>query len=187
MSLPASIKNTYTLYNTLHMDTAFHLRLNARVSIFTGQSTVRIANVTEHRGLGLSADPVHPYDFFVGAWMGNNNPHMQFEMLKGGADGTGSASLSIPILAGDADTFKIGCYIKDPDTHMNRHLVSGFHSLTWLADAIEGVTSFDHSKTSLLVQDNYSKNKVLIHFTKDRKSTRLNSSHSGESRMPSSA
>ena len=25
------------------------------------------------------------------------------------------------------------------------------------------------------------------HFTKDRKSTRLNSSHSGESRMPSSA
>ena len=145
--------------------TTFHLKINARVSISTGKSTVRIANLSEHRGLGLSADPVHPYDFFVGAWMGCDNPHMAFEMLRGCADGTGVASLSIPILAGDPDTFKIGGYLKDPDTHMNRHLASGFHTLTWLADAIEGVDSFEQAKTSLLLKDNYSKNQLLIHFT----------------------
>ncbi len=104
-----------------------------RASISTGtKSTVRITNLTEHRGLSLSADPVHSYNFYVGAWMGCYNPYMQFEMLKGGADGTGTTSLSIPILAGDTDAFKIGCYVKDPDTQMNRHLAFRFHSLHWL-------------------------------------------------------
>jgi hypothetical protein len=143
----------------------FHLKLNLRVSLSAGRNTVRIENLSEQIGLGLTAEPVHPYDFYVGAWMGCDNPHMQFEMLKGSADGTGVASLSIPILAGDTDVFKVGCYIKDPDTHMNRHIASGFHSLAWLADAIDGVSSFDHAKTSLLLNDNYSKNKVVLHFT----------------------
>ena len=143
----------------------FHLKLNLRVALSAGRNSVRIENLTERRGLCLSAEPLHPYDFYAGAWMGGENPHMQFEILKGRPDGTGCASLSIPILAGDTDVFKIGCYIKDPDTHMNRHLASGFHSLAWLADAIDGVSSFDHVKTSLSIKDNYSQNKAVLHFT----------------------
>ena len=143
----------------------FHLNINARLSISTGKCTVHISNITEHRGLGITADPVHLYDFYIGAWMGCDNPHMQFKMLQACPKGTGSASLSIPILAGDTDTFKIGCYIRDPDTKMNRHIASGFHSLSWLADAIDGVSSFDDAKTSLQLNDNYSTNKVLLHFS----------------------
>jgi len=144
---------------------AFHLKIGVRACICTGTRSVPIQNLTEHRGLGLTADPVHPYDFHVGAWMGLRNPSMQFEMLAGQPDGTGAASLCIPILAGeDTDTLKLGCYIKDPDTGMNRHIASGFHTLSWLADAIDGVTNFDHAKTSLLLKDNYSKNQVLLHF-----------------------
>ena len=147
---------------------AFHLKIGVRASICTGTRSVPIQNLTEHRGLGLTADPVHPYDFHVGAWMGLRNPAMQFEMLTGQTDGTGVARLCVPILAGeDTDTLKLGCYIKDPDTGMNRHIASGFHSLSWLADAIDGVTNFDAAKTSLLLKDNYSKNQVLFHFKND--------------------
>jgi hypothetical protein len=143
----------------------FHLKINARASISTGKCTVHISNITEHRGLGLTADPVHLYDFHLGAWMGCDNPHMQYKMLQASPDGTGSASLSIPILPGDTDAFKIGCYIKDPDTKMNRHIASGFQMLSSLADAIDGVSCFDDAKSSLQLKDNYSTNKVLLHFS----------------------
>lgn len=146
----------------------FPLRLRVRASITAGQSSVRVQNLTEHRALASTAAPTHTYDFSLGAWMGLQNPHMAFEMLKGQPDGTGVATLNIPILPGhDADTFKIGGYITDPDTKMNRHLASGFHTLGWLADAIDGVNSFDNAKTSLLLTDNYSANKILLHFAND--------------------
>ena len=142
----------------------FTLKFDTRASISTGKCTVNISNVTDHRALGLTAEPVHPYDFYLGSWIGLNNPHMSYEMLTACPKGTGHASLTLNIRAGDPDTFKIGCYIKDPDTHMNRHIASGFHTLSWLADAIEGVNSFEEAKTSLLINDNYSTNQVLLHF-----------------------
>ena len=142
----------------------FTLKFDARASISTGKCTVNISNITDHRALGITAEPVHPYDFYLGSWMGMGNPHMAYEMLTSCPKGTGHASLTLNIQAGDPDTFKMGCYIKDPDTNMNRHIASGFHSLSWLADAIEGVTCFDDAKTSLLLKDNYSKNQVLLHF-----------------------
>lgn len=148
--------------------TVFPLRLKVRASITAGQCSVRVQNLTEHRGLALAAEPIHRYDFFLGGWMGLSNPHMAFELLKGQPDGTGVATLNIPILPEkDTDTFKIGTYIADPDTKMNRHLASGFHTLGWLADAIDGVNSFDNAKTSLLLTDNYSANRVLLHFAND--------------------
>jgi hypothetical protein len=138
-----------------------------RVSLNTGTTQVRLSNLTEHRGLGLSHEPEHPYDFYVGAWMGCDNPHMPFEMLKAHKDGTGSARLTVPILAGDTNALKIGCYVKDPDTHMQLHLASGYQPLLQIADAIQGVTSFEQAKSSLLLKDNYSKNQALLHFCDD--------------------
>ncbi len=52
---------------------------------------------------------------------------------------------------------------------MQRHLASGFISLEKLEKNIDGppsdgVTCCDHAKASLLLKDNYSSNKVLLHF-----------------------
>jgi hypothetical protein len=141
-----------------------------RASIFTGKSTIKLSNVSEQaeKTPGIltlfPASVVHPYDFHVGAWMGGDNPHMAFEMLRARPDGTGEASLSVPILPGDANSLKLGVYIRDPDTQMQRHLASGFLSLDSLVEHISGVTSCDASKASLLLKDNYSRNQVLLHF-----------------------
>ena len=147
-----------------------HLNISLRASISTGKSTVFLSNITEQRERTpnlLTVFPesvVHPYDFHVGAWMGGDNPHMAFEMLKAMADGTGEATISVPILSGDANTLKLGVYIRDPVTEMQRHLASGFISLETLADNITGVSSCDHANASLLLKDNYSRNQVLLHF-----------------------
>ena len=110
---------------------------------------------------------VHPYDFFVGAWMGDQNPHMQFEMLRGQKDGTGVASLKVPVLPGDTDTLKLGVFIRDPNTKMMRHLASGFQGLDTLAADVNGVSAFEQAQSSLLLKDNYSRNQVLFHFVND--------------------
>jgi hypothetical protein len=142
------------------------IRIGLRASISTGKSTVSVSNISEQAGLGASlADVfVHPYDFWVGAWMGDTNPHMQFEMLKGQKDKTGVASLKIPIQRDDTDMLKLGVYIRDPGTKMMRHLASGFQSIPALLQSIKGVKTFAEAKTSLLLKDNYSRNQVLFHF-----------------------
>lgn len=144
-----------------------HIHITVRASIFTGKSTIKLSNISEQAPDILTLFPesvVHPYDFHVGAWMGGDNPHMAFEMLKARPDGTGEATISVPILSCDANTLKLGIYIRDPGTEMQRHLASGFIGLDSLAEHILGVTSCDHSHASLLLKDNYSKNQALFHF-----------------------
>jgi hypothetical protein len=136
------------------------LNIRVRASITTGRSTVNITNLTEQE-----TSSQHPYDFHVGAWMGGDNPHMAFEMLKSRADGTGEATLSIHILSNDANTLKLGVFIRDPKTGMHRHVASSFISISKLADDIDGVTSCDAAKASLLLRDNYSQNQALLHFS----------------------
>jgi hypothetical protein len=107
---------------------------------------------------------VHPYDFFCAVWMGGANPHVDIQRLKGCADGTGEALMTLPVLKGDPDVFKIGVYVVDPDTHICRHLTSGFETVQWLHQSMSEASDFSQSKRSLLLKDNYSKNKVLFHF-----------------------
>lgn len=154
------------------MSTPFLLRLNVSVSLSAGKTAVHIHNISERVGDALpdvtSLFPhQHDYDFYVGAWMGDTNPHMQFEMLKGQTNGTGRARLAVPILPGDADTLKLGVFVKDPDTRMMRHISSGFQGLDWIGEAIDGVARLSEAKRSLALKDNYSKNQALLHFCND--------------------
>ncbi len=86
-----------------------HLSIHIRAYMSTGKSTIRLSNISEQVAkvpdiLSLSPESVvHPYDFHVGAWMGGDNPHMVFELLKARQDGTGEATLKVPILPGDAN------------------------------------------------------------------------------------
>ena len=128
------------------MGTPFLLKLNVSVSLSTGKTAVHIHNISERVGDALpditSLFPhQHDYDFYVGAWMGDTNPHMQFELLKGQTNGTGRAKLSVPILPADTDTLKLGVFVKDPETRMMRHISSGFQGLDWVGEAIDGVAS----------------------------------------------
>ena len=72
----------------------FLLKFDARASISTGKCTVHISNITDHRALGLTAEPVHKYDFYIGSWMGMANPNMPYERLTSCPNGTGHASLT---------------------------------------------------------------------------------------------
>jgi hypothetical protein len=47
---------------------------------------------------------------------------------------------------------------------MQRHIASGYHDLSQIVENINGVTSCDAAKASILLKDNYSKNQVLIHL-----------------------
>jgi hypothetical protein len=47
---------------------------------------------------------------------------------------------------------------------MQRHLASSFISITKLLEDINGVTNCVLAKASLILNDNYSKNQVLLHF-----------------------
>lgn len=147
-----------------------HLDIHIRASISTGKGTVKMTNISEQAAqipdiLTLFPESVvHPYDFHVAAWMGGDNQHMAFEMLKAQADGTGEATLRVPILPGDANSLKLGIYIRDPATEMQRHLASGFISLETLVDNITGVSCCSDAKASLILKDNYSRNQVLLHF-----------------------
>ena len=102
---------------------SFLLKLKVKASLFTGKSTVHLSNKSE----GISE--VHPYDFYVGLWMGGKNDKMEYQMLKGQADGTGSALVSLPILLNDSDHLKMGLYVYDPDSKIVRHIVSGHKPL----------------------------------------------------------
>lgn len=145
------------------------IKIRVRASISTGKKTVPLNNISEHLSLEKDSPGVtfHPYDFHVGAWMGLDNQHMSFEMLKARADGTGEATISLPILPGDTNTVKLGVYIRDPKTNMQRHLVSSFIELSKLADSIEGVSNCDAARSGLSVSDNYSQNKVYLQFANE--------------------
>lgn len=137
---------------------AFPVRFKVRASLSAGKvASVHLSNKAE-------GSSVHTYDFFCAAFMGGTNPNLDYQMLKGCADGTGEATLSLPLLSTDTDMFKMGIYVKDPETHVCRHLASGFETLGWLRDALGEASSFAESKRSLLLKDNYSKNQVLLHF-----------------------
>jgi hypothetical protein len=147
-----------------------HIHVKIRASISTGKSTVHLSNISEQVEKTpdiLSLFPesvVNPYDFHMGAWMGGDNPHMAFEMLKACPDGTGETTIRVPILPCDSNSLKLGIYIRDPMTEMQRHIVSGFIAIDSLVEHISGVDSCDDSKASLLLKDNYSRNQVLLHF-----------------------
>lgn len=136
------------------------LRFRVRVALSNDKSSVHIANKSE-----TATD--HPYDYYCGVWMGGSNPHMDYQRLASRPDGTGEASLTLRLLESDVDTFKIGVYVRDPDTLMQRHVASGCQTLQWLGSGLEGVRSFDEAKQSILVKDNYSKNHAVLHFCDD--------------------
>jgi hypothetical protein len=149
-----------------------HLNLLTRALISTGKTTVHLSNISERVESSKPPDllSVFPestqsntYDFHVGAWMGLDNPHMAFEMLKE-KNGMGEARLSVPILPGDTDTLKLGIFLRDPTTNMQRHYASKFITLQQLADSIENVHSLDEAKTMITIKDNYSSNKALLYF-----------------------
>lgn len=141
------------------------LKMRVCVSISTGKSTVHIRNVSENPTINdlitqTAESLVHTYDFYVGAWMGRDNPHMAYEMLRQCAGGEGEAVLHLPILPGDTDTLKLGVYIHDPSTFKQRHLASGFICIRRL---LEGMMDPRSAKACVLVKDNYSKNQALVH------------------------
>lgn len=151
-----------------------HLNLLARAFISTGKTMVHLSNISEQATKDskqaapdipsvFTETSTHTYDFHVGAWMGADNPHMCFELLKEN-NGGGDAKLSVPILPGDTNTLKFGVFLRDPATNMQRHYASGFISLQQLAASIEGVDSLDHVISSVAIKDNYSSNKALLHF-----------------------
>jgi len=142
-------------------DEQFILKMKIKASLFTGKSTVHLSNKSE----GVSE--VHPYDFYVGLWMGGKNEKMEYQMLKGQADGTGCASVSVPIALRDSDHLKMGLYVYDPDSKIVRHIVSGHKPLQDIATVIDGVSHTDDSRRSILLKDNYSKNQALIHLAND--------------------
>lgn len=153
---------------TAYMHTASHakksttntidLKINVKVSLSTGKSTVHLSNKSEN-------SDIHPYDFYIGMWMGGSSPHMDYQMLKGQEDGSGMASLCLPILSTDSDHLKFGVYIKDPDTKIMRHIASGFKSILDVASSIENVTHPDLASSSIFIKDNYSKNQALLHLS----------------------
>jgi hypothetical protein len=135
----------------------FPVSFKVRASLSTGTSTVQLSSKAD-------GSAVHPYDFFCAVWMGADNPNVDIKRLKSCPDGTGEAVMTLPVLKGDADMFKIGVYVVDPDTHICRHLTSGFETMEWLHLAMSEASDFSQAKRSLLLKDNYSKNKVLFHF-----------------------
>ena len=138
----------------------FPVRFRVRVSLSAAKSTVHLSNKAE-------GSSVHSYNFYCASFMGGSNPKMDFKMLKGCADGTGEATLTVPILSTDTDFIKFGIYVFDPDTKVCRHLASGFETAQWVCEALGEASSFDRVKRSLLLKDNYSKNKVLLHLIND--------------------
>lgn len=164
-----------------------HLKLLTRALISTGKNMVHLSNISERAESSKPPDllSVFPecnqsnqsnqstltYDFHVGAWMGLDNPHMAFEMLKE-RNGAGEATLSVPILPGDANTLKLGIYLRDPATNMQRHYASKFITLEQLAEGIEGVHSLDEAKTMITLKDNYSSNKAVLSFANGGTDTR---------------
>ena len=85
--------------NTTSDTNPFYLKMNVRASISTGKSTVHIRNKSE--------DPKQFYDYYAGLWMGADNPHMDYQMLSAQPDGSGEATLNVPILRDDFDFLKI--------------------------------------------------------------------------------
>ena len=142
------------------------LKLRCRVSLNTGAQTVHMRGKSD-RGATLASSEDHDYDFYLGAWMGLHNPHMDIQLLKEGEHGTAEASIKVPILSGDIDTVKFGVYVFDDNIRIARHLCSNFTGVQRLCDAIDGVSDYKDAKFSLSMHDNYTKNQALIHFYND--------------------
>lgn len=141
------------------------VRFRVRASLSAGKAAVHLSNRSD-------GSVIHPYDFYCGVWMGGTNPHLELQKLSGCADGTGESSLAMQLLRTDTDMFKIGVYVMDPLTNVVRHVASSFQTLEWLGQALAEASSFNGSKRSLLLKDNYSKNQVLLHFCNDATDTR---------------
>jgi len=137
------------------------VRFRVRVSLSSDKRTVLIGQAGEK---GSGDQGVRPYEFYCGAWMGGSNPHMEYQRLESRADGTGEASMTLRLLEGDFDTFKVGVYVRDRKARSMRHVVSGYNTMGWLRDGLDGVDGFDAAKQSLPLRDNYTPNSALLHF-----------------------
>jgi len=141
----------------------FLINFQVKVSLSNARSSIPIYNIsTQLSDSAARPDITHKYDYYVGAWMGNDNPHMEFKMLEEDAHGTGTAKLSLPVLETDSDMFKIGVFVRAPDTCMMRHIVTGFQDVSWMGEALS-VDSV--SKKGMVIKDNYSPNQALLQFS----------------------
>jgi hypothetical protein len=135
------------------------LRFRARFALSADKTSIHIGNKSEGSAL-------HPYDFYCGAWMGADSPHLSFTRLKPLPDGSGEAAVDLRLSRCDVDVLKLGLFVHDPDTGVNRHVLSGFQSLSWIADSLKA-TDFDSAHQSMSIEDNYTPNQALLHFCND--------------------
>ena len=161
MSLP---KGHSTLRHSIRLEAEpvpeeVALKFRVRFALSADKTSIHIGNKSEGSSL-------HPYDFYCGSFMGADSPHLSFTRLKPLPDGSGEASVDLRISRGDPDVLKLGLYIHDPDTGVNRHVLSGFQSLDWIADSLKEA-SFDSAHQSMCIEDNYTPNKALLHFCND--------------------
>lgn len=140
------------------------VRFRVRVSLSTGKRTVLIGQDGEKDASGSA---LRPYQFYCGAWMGGANPHMEYQPLQSRIDGSGEASMALRLCEGDVDTFKLGVYVHDVKARSMRHVVSGYNTMEWLGDGLDGIDSCDLAKQSLSLRDNYTPNSALLHFCND--------------------
>ena len=135
------------------------LRFKVRFALSADKTSIHIGNKSEGSAL-------HPYDFFCGAWMGGESPHLEFQRLSPLPDGSAECRVNLTLLKTDVDVIKLGLYVHDPETGVNRHVVSGYQSLAWLADGLKA-PDFDSSHQSMSIEDNYTSNHALLHFCND--------------------
>lgn len=135
------------------------LRFRARFALSADKTSIHIGNKSEGSAL-------HPYDFYCGAWMGADSPHLSFTRLTPLEDGSAEASVALKLRRCDTDVLKLGLFVHDPDTGVNRHVLSGFQSLDWIADSLKA-PDFDSAHQSMSIEDNYTPNHALLHLCND--------------------
>ena len=135
------------------------LKFKVRFALSADKTSIHIGNKSEGSSL-------HPYDFYGGVWMGGESPHLCFERLTPLPDGSAECRVDLRLLKTDVDVIKLGLYVHDPDTGVNRHVVSGYQSLAWLAEGLKA-PDFDSAHQSMSIEDNYTANHALLHFCND--------------------
>lgn len=135
------------------------LNFRVRFALSADKTTIHISNKRD-------PDSLHPYDFYCGAWMGGDSPHLDFKLLTPNPDGSAEAKMSLTLRKTDVDVIKLGLFVHDPDTGMNRHVLSGFQSLDWIQESL-AARDFEYATQSMLVKDNYTQNQALLHFAND--------------------
>lgn len=168
MSQPPITRNARTcprsLPNTLFIEAEpvpdeMALSFRVRFALSVEKTSIHIGNKSQ-------ASTLHPYDFYCGAWMGGDSPHLEFKLLTPHPDGSAEARISLPLQKTDVDVLKLGLYVHDPDTGMNRHICSGFQSLDWIKEGL-AAKDFDSATRSMVIKDNYTPNQALLHFCND--------------------